>query len=88
MLENTSMCNFHVQYGTKITPIFLPDDREASCLLLPVLVSLLSGHTVQPENNHSFILKVTGQVRESQKRKSIKIYHSYHQGSSPEASLN
>ena len=46
----------------KTTPIFLPADGEASWLLLPSLVSLLSGGTVQPENTYSSILKVTGQV--------------------------
>ena len=59
------------EYGTKTTPVFLPADGEASWLLLPSLVSLLSGGTVQPENTYSCILKVTGQVRESQKRISI-----------------
>ena len=34
--------------GTKTTPVFLPADEEASWLLLPSLVSLLSGGTVQP----------------------------------------
>ena len=48
--------------GTKITLVFLPADGEASWLLLPSSVSLLSGGTVQPENTYSSILKVTGQV--------------------------
>ena len=48
--------------GTKTTPIFLSADGEASWSLLPSLVSLLSGGTVQPENTYSCILKVTGQV--------------------------
>ena len=48
--------------GTKTTLVFLPADGEASWLLLPSLVSLLSGGTVQPENTYSCILKVTGQV--------------------------
>ena len=39
-----------------------------SWLLLASLVSLLSGDTVQPEHTYSFILKVTGQVWESQKK--------------------
>ena len=34
----------------KTTPVFLPADGEASCLLLPMLVSLLSSSTVQLEN--------------------------------------
>ena len=48
--------------GTKTTPAFLLADGEASWSLLPSLVSLLSGSTVQPENTYSSILKVTGQV--------------------------
>ena len=50
------------KYGSKTTPIFLPADGEASWLLLPSLVSLLSGGTVQPENTYSRILNVTGLV--------------------------
>ena len=50
------------KYGTKTTLVFLSADREASWLLLPSLVSLLSGGTMQPENTYSCILKVTGQV--------------------------
>ena len=50
------------EHGTKTTPVFLLPDREASGLLLPNSVSLLSGSTVQPENTYSCILKVTGQV--------------------------
>ena len=56
------------EHGTKTTPIFLPADGEASWSLLPGLVSLLSGGTVQLENTYSSILKVTGQVSESQKK--------------------
>ena len=52
------------EHGTKTTPVFLPADGEASWLLLPSSVSLLSGDTVQPENTYSSILKVTGQVWE------------------------
>ena len=48
--------------GTKITLVFLPADGEASWLLLPLLVSLLSGGAVQPKNIYSCILKVTGQA--------------------------
>ena len=51
----------------------LPANGEASWLLLPSLVSLLSGGTVQRENTYSRILKVTGQVWESQKRVSITL---------------
>ena len=50
------------KHGTKTTPVFLPADGEASWLLFPSLVSLLSGSTVQPENTYCCILKVTGQV--------------------------
>ena len=56
------------EHGTKTTPVFLPADGEASWLLPPSLVFLLSGNTLQPENTYSCILKVTGQVWESQKR--------------------
>ena len=63
--------------------VFLPADGEAFWSLLPSLVSLLSGGTVQPENTYSSILKVTGQVWESQKRIGINTNHSYHQRSSP-----
>ena len=45
-------------------------------------------YTVQPENTYSCILKVIGQARERQKRISIYTNYSYHQHSSPEASLN
>ena len=50
------------EHDTKTTPLFLPVDGEASWLLLPSSVSLLSGITVQPENTYSCILKATGQV--------------------------
>ena len=48
--------------GTRTTPIFLLAYGEASWLLLPSSVSLVSGGTVQPENTNSCILKLTGQV--------------------------
>ena len=38
------------EYGTKTTLVFFPADGESSWLLLPNLVSLLSGGTVQREN--------------------------------------
>ena len=57
----------------KITPVFLPADGEASWSLLPSSLSLLSDGTVQPENTYSRILKMTGQVWESQKRISITL---------------
>ena len=50
------------EYVTRTTTPFLPADGEASCLLLPSSLSLLSGSTMQPENTCSCILKVTGQV--------------------------
>ena len=50
------------EHGTKTTPVFLPAYGEASWLLLPRSVSLLSGSTVQLENTYSRILMVTGQV--------------------------
>ena len=50
------------EHGTETTPVFLPADGEVSWSLLPSLVSLLSGGTVQPENTYSSILKATGQV--------------------------
>ena len=56
------------EHGTKTTPVFLPADGEASWLLLPSSVSLLSGGRVQLENTYCRILKVTGQVWESQKK--------------------
>ena len=48
-------------HGTKSSLVFLPADGEASCLLVPSLVSLLSGGTVQPENTYSGI-KETVQI--------------------------
>ena len=38
------------KHGTKTTLLFLTADGEASWSLLPSLVLLLSGGTVQPEN--------------------------------------
>ena len=61
------------EHGTKTTPVVLPAEGEASWSLLPSSASLLSGGTVQPENTYSCILKVTGQVWESQKRISITL---------------
>ena len=59
------------EHGTKTTPIFLPADGEASWSLLPSLVLLLSGGTVEPESTYSCILKVIG-LRKP-KRISIKL---------------
>ena len=80
--------HFHARHGTKTIPVFLPADGEASWSLLPSSVSLLSGGTVQPENTYSCILKVKGQVWESQKRISMNTNDSYNQCSSPKASLS
>ena len=71
------------EHSTKATPVYLPADEEASWSLIPSSVSLRSGGTVQPKNTYSCILKVTGQVSESQKRISINTNHSYHYRSSP-----
>ena len=64
------------EYGTKTTTVFLPANGEAFWSLLPSSVSLLSGGAMQPENTYSRILKVTGQVWESQKRIGINTNHS------------
>ena len=59
------------EHGTKTTPVFLSADGEDAWSLLPSSVSLLSGGTMQPDNAYSGILKVTGQVWESQERINI-----------------
>ena len=56
------------EHGTKTTSVFLFADGEASWLLLPRLVCLLSDGTAHSEDTSSCILKVTGQVCDSQKR--------------------
>ena len=66
----------------------LAADGEAYWWLLSSVISLLSGGTVQPENTYSCILKLTCQVWESQKRKSINTIHNYHQHSSPQSSMD
>ena len=74
---HTNTCfytNFYVHHGTKSTPVLLPADGEVFWLLLPSLVSLLSDSTVQPENTYYCILKVTGQVWESQKTIRIRVW--------------
>ena len=43
------------EHGTKITPVFLPADGEASWLLLPRLVSLLSGGRHSSTRKHVFL---------------------------------
>ena len=63
--------HFHVQHYPKTIPVFLPADREASWLLLPSYAFLLSYYQVvqcNQKNSYFCILKVTGQVWESQKR--------------------
>ena len=55
------------EHNTKTTPLFLLADGEASWLLLPRSVCLLSDGTVHSEDTYSCIL-VTGQVCDSQKR--------------------
>ena len=47
------------ELDSKTTSVFLPADGEVSWLLLPSLVSLLSGGIVQPENTYCRILKVS-----------------------------
>ena len=42
--------HFYAKHGTKIILVFLPADGEASWSLIPSLVFLLSGDTMQPEN--------------------------------------
>ena len=56
------------EHGTKTTSVFLFADGEASWLLLPRLACLLSDGTAHLEDTSSCILKVTGQVCDSQKR--------------------
>ena len=46
--------HFHVQHGTKTTPVLLPAYEEASWSLFPSLASLLSGRRVQP-GKHLFL---------------------------------
>ena len=53
---------FQAWHGTKTILVLLSSDGEASWLLLPSLVSLLSGGIVKPEHTYSSILKVTGKV--------------------------
>ena len=53
--------------GFKATSVFLPADGETSWLLIPILVSLLSGGTVQLENTYSLILKVTVRSEKAKK---------------------
>ena len=50
------------EHGTKSTLVFLPTEGETSWLLLPSLISLLSGSTVKPESTYSHILKMKDSV--------------------------
>ena len=77
--EKAVGAHFHARHGTKTISILLPADGQASWSLLPSSVSLLLGGAVQPKGVYSCILRVTVQVRESQKRVSINTNHSYHQ---------
>ena len=61
-----------LEHGTKTTPV-LAADGKASWLLLPSLVSLLFGGTVQPENTYSRILK--GQTRSEKAKQKDKHQH-------------
>ena len=75
-LEITVGTHFHMWHGTKTTPVFLPVDGEASCLLLPKLISVLSSSTVQPENLYSCIVKAAGwawSVLISWKRQGVRL---------------
>ena len=51
------------KHGTITTLVFLHADGEPYWSLIPSLVSLLLGGTVQQENTYSCILKVTHQVK-------------------------
>ena len=54
-------------YGTLTNPVFLPADGEASWSLLPSLVSLLLGGTVQPVNTYYCILKLKARSEKAKK---------------------
>ena len=65
--EIAVVTHFYARHGTKTTPVFLPADGESSRLLLPSLVSLLSGGTVQPEN--AYFVSSRWQVRSEKAKK-------------------
>ena len=76
---------------TATTSVHLPKSVSTDLTkksLLPSSVYLLSSNTVQSQNTYFCILKVTGQVWESQKRININTNHSYNRCSSPLVSLN
>ena len=57
----TTRNSCHERYVSKINPVFLPADEEASWSLLPTSsISLLIGGIVTPENTYTYILKGTG----------------------------
>ena len=78
------------EHGTKTVLVSLPADGEASWSLLPSLVSLLLAGTVQPETPIPISSKwqVRSEKAKKKKRISINSNHSYHQRSSPSASIN
>ena len=67
-LEIAVGTQFHVWHAIKTIVVFLPADGEASWSLLSSLVSLLSSGQSAARKTYFCILKVTGQVWESQKR--------------------
>ena len=72
------------EYGTKTTLVFLPADVEASWSLLPSLVSLLSGSTVQPKKHlFQYPHGDRSSLRKQNKNIRINTNHSYDQRSSP-----
>ena len=56
-----------VNMALKLSQYFYLLMEKPSWSLLPSLVSLLSGGTVQPENTYSFILKVTVRSEKAKK---------------------
>ena len=87
IIRKCSRGSFPCVDGTKIPPVFLPAGGEASWLLLPSLVFLVSSGTVQPESSYSCILKSGLKKQNKKKRIRNNIDHSYHQHSSPWVSL-
>ena len=52
-LEKAVGTHFQARHSTKTTSVFLPADGDTFWSLLPSLVSLLSGSTVQSEKTYS-----------------------------------
>ena len=73
------MTHLYVRCGTKITPVFLPADEEATWLLLPSSIFLLSGGIVQPARKNLFLCLQGNRsdLRKPKKRISISINYSY-----------